>query len=207
MKKVFLGGFLTLLFSISYAQIGSYLQDVSFGAKAGINYSRIDNIHGGSKGRIGFNAGGLALIPITYGNDFFIQPELSYSQKGETNDTKGGKEVYQLDYIDLPILFKAYFSERDSEFFGIFGPQFSFLVTEKIKNPSNLDEIKKLYHNDKYKSFDFGLVGGIGYSYERNIEVTLRAEYGMLDAVEGDKGESTKRNNNGVLSLGLSYIF
>ena len=207
MKKVFFGGFLTLLFSFSYAQIGGIFQDMRFGAKAGVNYSRISNIHGDSKGRIGFNAGALALIPISYGNDFFIQPELSYSQKGETNDTKAGKEVYQLDYIDLPILFKAYFSDRDSEFFGIFGPQFSFLVTDKVKNASNIEEIKRLYHNNDYKSFDFGLVGGIGYSYERNIELTLRAEYGLTDAVKGNEGESTKRNNNGLINLGLSYIF
>ena len=207
MKKVFFGGFLTLLFSFSYAQIGGIFQDMRFGAKAGVNYSRISNIHGDSKGRIGFNAGALALIPISYGNDFFIQPELSYSQKGETNDTKDGKEVYQLDYIDLPILFKAYFSERDSEFFGIFGPQFSFLVTDKIKNPSKIENIEKIYHHDKYKSFDFSLVGGIGYSYKRNIELTLRAEYGLIDAVQGNQIESTKGNNNGVVSLGLNYIF
>ncbi|MBV7440336.1 PorT family protein [Weeksellaceae bacterium TAE3-ERU29] len=207
MKKVLLGGLLTLLFSVSYAQIGDFFQDVRFGAKAGVNYSRISNIHGDSKGRIGFNAGGLALIPISYGNDFFIQPELFYSQKGETNDTKDGKEVYQLDYIDLPILFKAYFSDSNSEFFGIFGPQFSFLINNKIKNPSNIENIVSSYHNDEYKSFDFGLVGGIGYSYERNIELTLRAEYGLTDAVKGSQVESTKKNNNGVVSLGLSYIF
>ena len=209
MKKLFLGGVLTLLFSFSYAQIGDFLQDTRFGVKAGVNYSRVGEIHKNSESRIGFNAGVLAVVPVSYEDKYFIQPEVSYSQKGEKNKAVDTTEAYNMDYVDLSVLFKAYLFDDESGFFGILGPQFSFLVKDDVKNRSNdlKDQFIKSYRDDKYNSFDLGIVGGVGYSYKRNIEITLRGEYGFLDTVDGNSKESIVKNKTGVISLGLSYIF
>ncbi|QAR31626.1 PorT family protein [Ornithobacterium rhinotracheale] len=200
-NKFILTAVLCLAFSVSFAQIGGFLQDTRFGVKAGLNYSRVKDIHSESGSRLGFNAGVQALIPVSYGNEFFIQPEITYSQKGESNEISGeGKEVYRMDYIDVPVLFKAYFSERDTDFFALFGPKFSFLIDDSIKNPLEKGE---RYHSDEYNKFDFGLVGGVGFSYLRNWEVDARIEYGFMDTNKTQKDS----NNNVVTSLSLSYIF
>ncbi|MRI62521.1 PorT family protein [Ornithobacterium rhinotracheale] len=200
-NKFILTTILCLVFSMSFAQIGGFLQDTKFGVRAGLNYSRVKDIHSESGSRLGFNAGVQAMIPISYGNEFYIQPEITYSQKGESNDVPNSKkEMYRMDYIDVPVLFKAYFSERDTDFFGVFGPKFSFLVSDSVKDPS---PSQSRYHNNEYNKFDFGLVGGIGFSYLRNWEVDARIEYGFTDTNKTIKDN----NNNIVTSLTFSYVF
>ncbi|MCK0205058.1 porin family protein [Ornithobacterium rhinotracheale] len=198
-NKFILSGILCLVFSVSFAQVISFLQDSKFGVKAGLDYSRIKNIHAESGSRLGLNAGVFAMIPVSYGDEFYIQPEINYAQKGEKNDVPGSKkEVYSLNYIDVPVLFKAYFSERNTDFFGLFGPQFSFLISDKVKNPLNTESL-----DEKYNKFDFGLVGGLGFSYLRKWEVDARLSYGFIDTVKNQK----ETNNNVVASLSFSYVF
>lgn len=166
---------------------------VNFGAKAGVNVSKISDIHGESKARTGMFAGGFAEISIEeYGSQFYIQPELLYSMLGEKN----GEEKINLDYLIAPILFKAYFSENDSEFFGEIGPQFGFLINEKVPE------------TDKYKKFDYGITAGIGFSYSRNWEASARFYYGLSDTEEKTRvdGKDMKNINSNV-NFGISYIF
>lgn len=200
MKKLLFSGLFLLVTSMSFAQLFS---GTRFGASAGLNFSNLRNIHGDSNSRLGFHAGGLALIPVSNSEEFFIQTELAYSQKGEKNDTNLGSELYQLDYLDVPVLFKPYFSDNESEFYALVGPKFSFLLNDKVKDPTTAGAG---YHDDKYKSFDLGIVAGIGFSFQRRYEIDLRYEYGMTDVVEND-ASNEEQNNTSNLHLSLSYIF
>jgi hypothetical protein len=107
---------------MSFAQID--FGSTRFGVTVGGNYSRVKNAHNPSGPRYTVQAGVLALIPIGSANQFFIQPEVVYFGAGETGKDKDAKNypgydaVYANNYLSVPISFKGYFSESESEFFG-----------------------------------------------------------------------------------------
>lgn len=221
MKKLFLTA-LVLISGISFAQID--LGSTRYGVTGGLNYSRVRNAHNPSGPRYTFQAGALALIPIGSDDQFYLQPEITYYSAGETGkdkDAKGQKgydAVYANNYISVPIYFKGYFSEAESEFFGMVGPRFNFLINQKVKNPSrdyyNIDGDPKYPNvNGKASPFAFAIGVGLGYSYKRTLELTLRGDIGVTNVYKNLMAEPgfdpaiQKAKKEHVISLGLSYIF
>lgn len=213
MKKLLLTSALALS-TLSFAQID--FSSTRFGVTGGLNYSRVKNAHNPSGARYAFQGGVLALIPIGKANQFYLQPEVLYYGAGETGkdkDLKGVKgydALYANNYLSVPVFFKGYFSEAESEFFGMAGPRFNFLIDQTVK-----DEAREAYKKDtqgKANSFNFGIGLGIGYSYKRQLEVALKYDLGLSDTYP-DLNESkldpnsAKKKSEQVLSLSLSYIF
>jgi len=185
--------FVSLFFLSFFAEA-----QVRYGAKAGVNFSNITQVNGVSKSRVGMNAGLLALIPLDRYDIFYIQPEVFYSNEGEF--LVGSDKEYKnyLNFIKVPILFKAYFSGEENEFFGEVGPYFAFKVFETI------DAVDNPKGGQKFNSFDFGFSLGAGYSISRQIEIGARLSYGISDMVENDW--ENKSNKNSTASIGVSYI-
>ncbi len=213
MKKLLLLSALALS-TLSFAQID--FSSTRFGVTGGFNYSRVKNAHNPSGPRYTFQGGVLALIPIGKANQFYIQPEVLYYGAGETGKDKDAKALkgydalYANNYLSVPVFFKGYFSEAESEFFGLVGPRFNFLIDQTVKNES-----KEVYKEDalgKASSFNFGIGLGIGYSYKRQLEVAFKYDLGLSDTYP-DLNESkldassSKKKSEQVLSLSLSYIF
>lgn len=166
----------------------------------------------------------LALIPIDDSYQFYLQPEVVYYGAGETGKEKDAKgqpgydAVYANNYISVPIYFKGYFSEAESEFFGLIGPRFNFLVNQKVTDPS-----KPYYDpdvsqegtgaNGKANGFNFAVGAGIGFSYKRQLELSVRYDLGLSNTYKGLMTEGgsdpaiQKKKSEQVLSVGLSYIF
>lgn len=224
MKKLFLTAALSLSM-LSYAQID--LSSTRFGLTAGGNYSRVRNAHNPSGPLYGFQGGALALIPIDQNDQFYIQPEVVYYGAGETGKDKDAKgkngydAVYANNYISVPVFFKGYFSEASSEFFGMVGPRFNFLLNQKVKDvPLN----KEFYNpdvnnpdypsvNGKANSFNFGVGFALGYSYNRQVELSVGYDIGLsntypnlVESWTGDPDASKKKSEQ-VLSVKLAYIF
>jgi len=219
MKKTFLT-FALLAAVLASAQID--FRSTRFGITAGGNYSRVSNAHNPSGPRYTMQAGFLALIPIDSNDQFYIQPEVTYYGAGETGKDKNAKgmhgydAVYGNNYISVPLYFKGYFSEAESEFFGMIGPRFNFLISQNIKNPA-----KEYYAaNDFGKSngFNFAIGAGVGYSYKRQLELAVRYDFGLSNTYKklkdspdnvtatGDTSVDLKKSEQ-VFSIGLSYIF
>jgi len=213
MKKLLLTSALALS-TLSFAQID--FSSTRFGVTGGFNYSRVKNAHNPSGPRYTFQGGVLALIPIGKTNQFYLQPEVLYYGAGETGkdkDAKGMKgydALYANNYLSVPVFFKGYFSEAESEFFGMAGPRFNFLIDQTVKNES-----KDVYKEDaqgKANSFNFGIGIGVGYSYKRQLEVAFKYDLGLSNTYP-DLNESkldpnsSKKKSEQVLSLSLSYIF
>lgn len=193
-------------FVISFAQVD--FSSTRFGVLAGPTYSRVQNVHSPSSGRINFFAGAFALIPVGGDDMFYIQPEVEYLGAGENGQ---GDAKYGSSYISVPVYFKAYFSEAESEFFGQLGPRFGFLINQSIKNPT-----RTIYNVDQYgkaAGFDFAVSGGIGFSYKRKLEIFGRFDYGITNTLPNLIGKepwdptsfSTKKQH--IFSAGISYIF
>lgn len=222
MKKLLLASALGLSV-LSFAQV--QWNNTRFGVTAGLNYSRVSNAHNPSGPRYTFQGGALALIPVGKANQFFIQPEVLYYGAGETGKDKDAKgvsgydAVYANNYLSVPLYFKGYFSEAESEFFGLIGPRFNFLLNQNVKNapanrpyydPDVTDPSQPAGVNGKANSFNWGLGFGVGYSYKRQLEVAVKYDLGLGDTYPGLAKEykgSDKKKSEQVLALTLSYIF
>jgi hypothetical protein len=227
MKKLLLAS--GLLFSVlSFAQID--FRGTRYGVMVGGNYSGVKNAHNPSGKRLTVQAGFLALIPVGDKNQFFIQPEVLYYGAGETGKDKDAKgmdgynAVYANSYISVPLYFKGYFSEAESEFFGMLGPRFNFLINQKVKNaPASrpwygtedvtVDPTTGKTISGKANSFNFGVGAGIGYSYKRQLELSINYDLGLsntypkLEEAYTKDPNATKKKSEQVFSVTLGYIF
>lgn len=218
MKKLFIISALCTAVFLS-AQID--FSSTRYGITAGGTYSRITNAHNPSGARFSIYGGFFALIPIDSNNMFFIQPELEYLGAGESGKDKDAKgypgydAVYANNYLSIPIYFKVYFSEAESEFFGILGPKFNILIHQKVTDASK--QVYTIegdaYGNGKANGLNIGIGAGVGYSYKRKLELTVRYDLGLSNTYKGlmtEKGVDPniqKKKSEQVLSVGLSYIF
>ena len=190
----------------SFAQID--FSSTRFGLTAGPTYSRVQNAHNPSSARVNFFAGAFAIIPVGGDDMFYLQPGVEYLGAGENGDN-GTK--YGSSYLSVPVYFKAYFSEAESEFFGQLGPRFGFLLSQKVENPS-----KSIYNVERFgkaAAFDLAVSAGLGFSYKRKLEIVGRFDFGISNNLPDLMGKepqdgatnSTKRQH--VLSAGITYIF
>lgn len=192
--------------SMAFAQID--FSSTRFGVTAGPTYSRVQNAHNPSSARVSFYGGFLALIPIGGDDMFYLQPEIEYLGAGENGQNSA---VYASNYISVPVYFKAYFSEAESEFFGQLGPRFGFLLSQKVENPSR--SIYNVEEFGKAAAFDLAISAGLGFSYKRKLEIVGRFDFGVSNNLPDLMGKepqdgttnSTKRQH--VLSAGITYIF
>lgn len=223
MKKKLLA--CTLISTLSFAQIN--FNTTRFGVTAGGNYSRVQNAHNPSGPRFTFQTGALALISIDNKNQFYIQPEILYYGAGETGKDKSVKgrdgydAIYSNNYLSVPIYIKGYFSESESQFFGMLGPRFNFLLSQNVKNvpksrpyyDPNVTDPKYPQINGKTNSFNFGVGLAAGYSYKRQLELMIKYDFGISNTypklVEAWTQDplTKRRKSEQVISIGLSYIF
>lgn len=217
MKKILFASLILASF-LSQAQID--FRSTEFGVVAGGTYSRVRNAHNPSGPRYSVLGGITAQVPMGTGEQYYIQAEALYFGAGEGGDKKyedakgWDHAIYANNYLSVPINFKAYFSEAESEFYGLIGPRFNFLVSQKVKNPA-----KEYYVADdfgKANSFNIGLGAGVGFSYKRQLEVALKYDIGLSDAYPDLKyspdnqttdANVAKKKSEQILSLGLTYFF
>ena len=172
MKKIFL----TALAVFAFGSVSA--QEVTFGAKAGVNFS---NFSGDADldGTTGFYVGGLA--DISFSESFSFQPELLYS-------IEGAKDA-SLSYLRLPLMAKYNLSES---FSLLAGPNIGFLMggDEAIK--------------DAAKSLDYGL--GLGTMYKLESGLFFEARYNLgLANINDDENDIDIKNTN--IAVGLGYRF
>lgn len=218
MKKILLASLFMLSF-FSNAQID--FRSTEFGVVAGGTYSRVKNAHNPSGPRYSVLAGVTAQVPMDDNQQFYLQAEVLYFGAGEGGDRKYEKAkgwehaVYANNYLSVPLNFKAYFSEAESEFFGLIGPRFNFLIDQKVKNPARDSYREETF--GKANSFNFGLGAGVGFSYKRQLEIALKYDIGLSDAFRDLKNSPeeiatldanvAKKKSEQVISLGLTYFF
>jgi hypothetical protein len=194
--------FLLTVFQISFAQI-------RFGTRASVSITNLTKAHSISKSRTGFQIGALGLIPLDMKDQFFFVPEIQYSMQGEynvhepkdTDDYPEEKDIKTFSgFINTPLFLRFYLSSLENDFFFEGGPYLGFLVNENIERIENTEP-----YDEEMKSFDLGLGLGVGYSFNRQFELSIRYYYGFPDQVKNDAADTA--NHNSVLNFGLSYIF
>ncbi|SIQ82100.1 Outer membrane protein beta-barrel domain-containing protein [Chryseobacterium sp. RU37D] len=206
MKNFFLG-LAVMAGSFTFAQQKTSTLPVTFGVKAGVNFSAMSK-GGGMEdrdGKVGFNAGAFANIPVA--GSFSVQPEILYSQYGgKFSQTLFGKKysfVKNLDYITIPVMLQYNVLPN---FYLEAGPEFGILVSakNKLKSESNnnivTDGDVKQYTN----GFNMGIGIGAGYYFTPQFGATLRYMGGLTNIYKNNSEDKVK---TGAFQLGLAYKF
>lgn len=180
-----------LLFIVmtAFAQNGP----ISFGAKAGVNFSSIlgDEVDD-FDGRTSIHFG--AVVKIGVSDVFAVQPELLYSTQGATWSIAGVDSTFKLDYLNVPIM--ADFTVVEG-FSLQAGPQIGINITSEVDIDGETEELEDI------ESLDMGL--GIGAQYTSPMGLFFQARYmvGLSDIV--DDGDF--KNQNSVLSISAGWFF
>lgn len=175
------------------------------GVKGGLNVSNLYNNEINDKdARLGFNAG---LYGQLFSSDVFaIQPELLYSTKGSMAVYDGvvNQEVkYNLNYLDLPVLAVFKLGKQVELHAGGYA---SYLLNANISYEGDLGNGADDIDKDHLKSYDYGLIGGIGFNFG-NIQLGARYNYGLVKLADSDASEiliDDSKNSVGQVYLAVN---
>ncbi|WP_426094646.1 porin family protein [Flavobacterium sp. DSR2-3-3] len=161
------------------------------GIKGGYNLAAVSfDGDGETEQRHGFHIG-------VYGESFIsesfsIQPELMYSQQGYEITNSSGTFTQKLDYINLPLMLKAYPSKN---FFLEAGPQIGLAISHK-------EEYEGLFSGSQQydpNNFDWGMNFGGGFKMDSGISLGVRYHLGLGDLYDEGKAQ------NRVLQFSLGF--
>jgi len=157
-----------------------------------------------------------------FNEHFAIHTELAFDRKGTSDkltftDVNGnihgtGKAVNQLNYLTLPLLFRASVGNKVKYFLQA-GPYLSYLLNQTSKYSISLEEPRYNFHINGtayMPSMDFGIVTGIGLlvpvKEKFSISCELRGNYGLVNLTNTSNNSTIKRYNESLNFLvGIAY--
>lgn len=182
---------------------------VSFGFKAGTNYSNVYDEQGNdfvADSKFGLAVGGFVTIP--FGKFVGIQPEILFSQKGFKSTGTYLGSTYSMtrttDFIDVPLLFAV---KPISQVTLLFGPQFSYLLEQRDEfTGGNISSTQQQeFNNDDITKNIMALTGGVDFNVE-SLVLGVRAGWD-IKTNEGDGNSSTPRYKNMWYQATVGYRF
>ena len=185
----------------------------TFGVLAGINVATLGGSDAQNAGsRTGLAIGGSATFHIT--NQFGIEPELLFSQKGASETINATQATLKLDYIEIPVLARYDVSTRGPAHpFFLAGPALAFEVScnAEVSNggqsaSESCDNLnQQLEGGLSKKSFDFGGQLGAGVVFpagkKMNLSVSVRYTLGFVDTFDN----ADAKNRNWSFLAGLTF--
>lgn len=178
----------TLLVFALLLSTSSFSQGIDLGIKVGATFANLTDVTNAST-KTGFVGG--AFVTIKFSDKIAIQGDLLYSQQGVELDV----DKINLDYINIPIVFKYYILKRINIQAG---PQFGTV----IKDNYDIDV--------DYDSFDITGILGIGIDLPLNLRITGRYGFGLSEIsfieFEGDTKETNSKNSVFSLTAGFSFL-
>ncbi len=216
---------LIVIFGVLLATTAS--AQISF--KAGVNIATIaeegkdvtrkdiDN-----KSVLGAILGITAEIPVA--DVFYIQPELLFSQSGGSNSYTVGtaytKSTYKINYLELPVLAKLKFGNKDESGVGIHvaaGPWLGYALKGHSSTKTTVGEMV-IFEQDRDYSFDdqdnaervnYGLIAAAGLSFGHMV-LDLRYNFGLnnlldKDANNGNDSKPVLQTRGVALTVGYRF--
>lgn len=152
------------------------------GIKGGYNLAAVSfDGEGETDQRHGFHVG---IYGESFINDnFSIQPEILYSQQGYEITNSFGKLTQKLDYINLPVMLKAYPTKN---FFLEAGPQIGLAISHKEEYEGLFSSSQEFDPN----SFDWGFNFGGGFKTGSGFSLGVRYHLGLGDLYDHEKAQN-----------------
>jgi hypothetical protein len=195
MKTKFLS-VLMLLLAINMQSQDDNKKESNTGLKGGYNLAAVSFDGDGETGqRHSFHIG---FYSESFLNDnVSLQIELLYSQQGYELSDGGGTYTQKLNYINLPLMLKAYPSYN---FFLEAGPQVGYAITHKEEFDSSFslfDTSQEFNPN----SFDWGVNFGGGFKTDTGVSFGVRYHLGLGDIYD----EGKPKNRVWQFSIGFDF--
>ena len=182
---------------------------VQFGAKVGFDLTNFWGKDNGHTMTPNYQAG--LLMEYNFNSHFAVAPEVVFASQGcgkmtlyeagwvGEGPTSTTMISYQVNYINVPVMFKYYATPT----FSIdFGPQVGFNVYSKYTiTGENVIEQHACDNKDHTKAVDFGL--GFGGSYYLTEKAFIQARY-TLGLTKAFKNPDRK-NSNIQLAFGMKF--
>lgn len=183
---------LSLVLALGLVSNQAKAQNVGFGIRGGVNFSRLTNTNVNFDKNIGFMLGLYSDIPI-YNNLFIFQPEVLYTQKGfEYRDAE-----FSIDYVEFPLLFRVNFVNPSGILpFVYFGPYVAFKVNTNF--PDVIPDVARDLID--VNSTNFGITAGAGIDFG-HLDLGVRYDAGLTEVFEDADAKL------GVLSIVAGFGF
>lgn len=212
MKKIILSlAVLACTAGVANAQTG-----IKVGLKGGFNGSTFSGADSkGSEYKAGFAAG--ALVNFGISDNFSVQPEFLYSQKGASIDnfpyvsgsTVGNDGTYKstLGYLDVPIMFRYNIGEDGKGLFVEVGPQGSFVLHRRdfVEDGGGKQVGASYTSTDDLNKVVLGYVGGVGYQLTSGLQLGLRYTGDFTQVYKQQNGAINVHNS--VFQFQVGYAF
>jgi len=203
MKKLLLTLAAGVLFFGAQAQI-------SIMPKAGVSLastaSKTDGESEDIKMKTGFTFGVAA--PISISEQFSVQPELLYVQKGGKLKSDGVTASATFNYLEIPVMARAHFGG----FYLGAGPYLGIALSGKGKIDDGSTSVEFDVNigtdpeEDGLKPTDFGLCFGLGYGLEIGSgKLVFDARYGLGLSNIRTGGDSNNFDKNRNIALTVGY--
>ena len=201
-----------LIFLILFTSFITTAQNkqINFGVKAGLNYGDNGSIEfnditnttnnilsENANDRVGYHFGVFLRGNIT--NNFYLKPELQYTQNNSSYELNGIELDYNLKKLDLPILAGVHIL-GPLHIFG--GPSLQYIVDNDLQD-IELSDVKN--------EFTVGLQFGVGLQISR-LNIDLRYERGISENRAQNIGDNLgqvirvdSRPNQFILSAALDF--
>ena len=181
--------------------------DAYFGFRIGpafTNVSSDDKYLDGDDVKTGLNVGfaaGFALMP--YG-PLYLETGIYYTEKGGKGRVDGDKFTYNLDYLEMPLVFKYNIQvSRNFSLQPFLGGYVACGVGGKIKDFRDRSAYSSFSDNPySFKRFDAGLRTGCGIQYDM-FYADVTCDLGLANICKDDF--DTSRNSAVMLSVGLNF--
>lgn len=198
--------FFIIVAMLTSANVSAQLP-VSFGVKAGINFSEMQKLEDDVK--IGFNLGLTADMQLT--DNFYLMSGLELTSKGAKgkNYMPNGQDEVTFDeaklsamYLQLPVHagYKLEVAPATKLIFRV-GPYFAYGISGKIKGDAEGVSLDSDLFGDIANRFDFGIGGAVGVEFIDKVTVSLGADQGLTKVLK-DGGQ---KNRCAYLSVGYKF--
>ena len=201
MKKLLVMASLLLASLSGFAQLekGTW----SLTPKAGVNFANMTNADG-SEFRVGFNLGAEAEHALTSSSSLSFGAQ--YSQQGVADSDGGVDVVFQMDYINVPVMVNHYFSPKFAVFAGL---QPGFLVNDAVKvsyggESVTVSGIKKYMKNEGFDVSSFALSVPVGMAFTfGQVKMDVKYAYELTNTLS--QGSEKSRHSYFQVTLGYKF--
>ncbi len=211
MKKIIILSFVMIM-SLTNAM---FSQNLSLGARAGLNLSSVFYKHSGFNYKdyismlTGFHVN--PYVEYSFSDKFALEGGLSFQTRGFFfNEDDMIRDKYTLHYLDVPINAKFYFNIGKPKIYVYAGPYLGiglFGKEKQYRNDALLYERTLTwgqYIPADFNRIDFGINGGVGIDIN-NFSIGAQYGYGFLNVSTLDN--YAVKVHNYVISISLGYKF
>ncbi len=222
MRKI-LAAAVILLAALSATAETHYRPHIWIGGKAGVSLGEMSF---SPSVKQSWNIGSHGAVTFRYSEEkiFGVIAELGWVQRGWKENFEEHPFSYSrsITYINLPILTHIYFGSRRFKGFVNLGPQFAYMLGNKIKSdfdyahtntvpnfPANR-QTEQLWAEIKNK-FDYGICAGIGCEFYlrpmHSAVMECRFYYGLGNIFPASKADTFSASRNMSIEISLGYNF